>query len=158
MRKRLVTVMALVTALLMVSGLAVAQEADTQHDGVVLHGQGKLWARGKGTAVLNMGGTLRMHIRGNVVITDIAGDATIVINGGEAAPPADLAEDGGTTVVLENFTGNLFVKGSHFRVRARGRMVFVARGKGIAFLHGRGVWRTLHNRGRWSGDRLDIAS
>ncbi len=157
MRKRLMTILALVLGALMVASVAVAQEAGTEADGTVLRGQGVLAARGTGTAILNMGGELRMAIRGNVTITDLAGDATIVINDG---PENGLEEAGGdgTTIVLDDFSGTIFVRGRRFRVAARGSMHFVARGHGTAFLQGHGVWRTRRNHGTWSqgGGRLAI--
>lgn len=163
MRKRIARMTAVLSAVLMVTslmavGVAAAQEADTEANGTILHGRGALWAKGRGVAILDMGGSLRMHIRGNVVINDLAGDATILIDPAGDAPETDRATDGGTKVVLENFNGKIVVRGSHFRVRARGRMVFLAKGKGTAFLAGRGVWRTRHNHGVWSqgGFRLDF--
>lgn len=163
MLKRIARTIALATALVLVTGLmatgvAVAQEPETDANGTILHGRGALWAKGRGVAILDMGGTLRMHIRGNVVINDLAGDATIVIEESGDAAESDRAADGGTKVVLENFSGSVVVRGSHFRVRARGRMVFLAKGQGTAFLAGRGVWRTPHNYGVWSqgGFRLDF--
>ncbi len=158
MRRRLFTILALALSLLMVASVAAAQEADTEANGTVLHGKGKLVAAGHGTAILNMGGTLSMRVRGNVTITDLAGDARIVIGTSPEAPLSDRATDGGTTVVLENFNGTIRVRGRHFRVRAVGTMSFVAKGKGTAFLHGRGWWRTRTNRGTWSNLRLDFES
>lgn len=158
MRKRILTVLALAVSLLMVAGVAVAQEADTEANGTVLHGKGTLVAKGNGTAILDMGGTLRMRVRGDVTITDLAGNATIVVNDGPDAPLSDRAHDGGTTVVLENFSGSIAVRGSHFRVRAHGAMEFAARGKGTAFLAGHGWWKTRNNRGTWSNLRVAFES
>ncbi len=158
MRRRIITILALALSLLMVAGLASAQESDAGIDGVVLHGKGKLVAAGHGTAVLDMGGTLYLRIRGNVAITDLAGNARIAIDDGPESDVADRAVDGGTTVVLQNFSGTVKVRGRHFRVRAEGTMFFVAKGQGRAFLHGRGWWRTRTNRGTWSGVHLDFES
>ncbi len=158
MRRRIITILALSASLLMVASLASAQETDAALDGVVLQGKGKLVAAGHGTAVLDMGGTLHLRISGNVTITDLAGNARIAIDDGLESDVADRASDRGTTVVLENFTGTVKVRGRHFRVRAEGRMFLVAEGKGRAFLHGRGWWRTRTNRGTWSGIHLDFES
>ena len=159
MRKRLIAVLALVTGLMMVASVAVAQEApstvtetdlieETDANGTFIHGRGQLFARGTGHVVLNMGGTLRLRLNGSAVITDLAGDATIVVDDG---PETDFAAAGdGTKVVLTNFNGAVYVRGSHFKVNTRGNMAFLARGKGWAFLQGDGIWRTRHNSGTWS--------
>ena len=168
MRKRLITVMALITGLMMVASVAVAQDApealeesdiieETDANGTVLRGRGRLFARGPGHVVLNMDGTLRLRLHGNAVITDLTGDATIVVDDG---PETDFASasDGGTKLVLTNFNGWIYIEGSRFKVNARGGMAFVAKGKGWAFLQGEGVWRTRRNHGVWSqgGDRYKI--
>ncbi len=158
MRKRILTVLALTTSLLLVAGVAVAQEADTAANGTVLHGKGVLYAKGHGTAILNMGGLLQMRVRGDVTITDLAGNAVIRIDDGPESGLADRASDGGTTVVLENFSGSITVRGTRFRVKAVGTMAYRAKGKGTAFLHGHGWWRTRTHRGSWSGIHLDFES
>ncbi len=150
------TVVAVAVSLLMVASVAYAQEADTEANGTVLHGKGVLYAKGHGTAILNMSGLLQMRVRGNVTITDLAGDATIRIDDGPESGLADRASDGGTTVVLENFNGAIAVRGTRFRVKAVGTMAFRAKGKGTAFLHGRGWWKTRNNSGTWSNLRLDF--
>ncbi len=159
MRRRFATILALVLSALLVAGVAVAQDVDAEATGTVLHGSGFLYARGNGTAILNMGGELRMGARGDVTIIDFAGDATIVINDGPERSAAEASEDGGTTIVLDNFSGAILVRGRRFRVRVDGATEFVARGHGTAFLEGRGVWRTRRNRGTWSpgGRNLAIA-
>ncbi len=164
MRKRLITVVSMTMALLMVAGLAYAQEAttdaaepadSTEANGTVLHGRGKLWAKGTGTALMEVHGKVRMRIKGDVVIEDIAGDATIRIADG---PWRTFAEEAGdsTTIVLENFNGAVYVRGSHFKLDAHGRMAFVAKGKGRVYLEGDGVWRTRRNRGVWSQGGTDF--
>ena len=118
---------------------AFAGEADVS-------GQGRLAARGKGSVTVDMGGTFRMEVAGDVEIRDLAGDMTVRIDGAATRST-------GTTIELEDFRGRLIVEGSHFVVHATGKGRFVAHGHGFAHLEGRGVYKTrdgeLH---RWNGD------
>lgn len=161
MRRRIATILVLALSTLLVAGVAVARDADAdpEANGTVLHGSGVLHAKGSGTAILDMGGELRMGARGNVTITDFAGDATIEIDDGPEPGPQSEAAGGGTSIVLDDFSGTILVRGRHFRVRVDGAAEFVARGHGTAFLQGRGVWRTRRNHGTWSpgGRTLEIA-
>ncbi len=150
MRRRLLTVIAAVTVLLTVAGVAVAAAPDGRGD-VALHGKGGLWAKGRGTAVLDGGGVVRMKISGDVVITDHTGDATIRISDG----PDSATES--TRIVLTDFTGAISVRGSGFTVEATGDMKLHAKGRGTAFLSGRGVYFTRHGHGRWTPDGVEVA-
>lgn len=136
---------ALVMAAIMVLGtvaFAAPALADGQRPDVA--GRGYLAAGGRGTVHLDMGGKLTLSIRGDVRIVDVAGDAQIFIEGTETTGDS-------TTVVLENFEGTVKVRGSHFHVAAKGRMRFLARGRGHAHLDGYGWFMTGTKHGRWHG-------
>ncbi len=116
-------------------------------------GEGWLAARGKGTMSVDMGGTLRMEVAGNVEIRDLAGDMTVRIDGADA-------RSAGTSIDLTDFRGRIVVEGSHFVVHARGRGRFVAHGHGFAHLEGRGVYKTRNGDPQpWGGDvEVDLAA
>ncbi len=123
---------------------AFAGEADVA-------GEGWLAARGKGSVTVDMGGTMRMRIDGDVVIRDVAGDMSVEIDG--AAPPAR-----GTVIRLEDFDGKVVVTGTHFVLRAEGTGAFVAKGHGFASLDGRGVYKTRDGAIHPWGGRVDLGS
>lgn len=118
---------------------AFAGEADVA-------GRGWLAARGTGTMTVDMGGTLRMEVAGDVEIRDVGGDMKVWIDG-------TTARSAGTSIELNDFRGRLVVEGSHFVVRAEGKGRFVARGHGFAHLEGHGVYKTRHGDPQpWDGD------
>lgn len=142
-----IAVLGIVSVLGLVSpSAALAAEGEATVDG-----RGWLHAYGTGHATLDMKGSLRMRIDGDVVIDDLAGDMTVEITSGPA--PESL----GPEIVLHDFHGTILVRGSHFVVDARGRMSFTAHGAGVAHLEGRGVYGTRGGRPHpWSPGGADI--
>lgn len=159
MIKRTMAFVALVA--LTVTGFTVAASAQTdpEPDRIqTISGKGVLVAKGEGTVDLRMGGRLHMRLVGDVTIEDLAGDMEFRIR---TAPEDNTAEqaspEAGTTVTLENFDGAFTVRGSHFKVHAEGKVEFVARGHGIAYLDGTGRFRTRHHDWRpWVTGGIDI--
>ena len=125
--RKLVVVGIVATLLVGATGsVALAAESD-------LAGRGWLACWGRGRVELEMVGTLWLQINGNVTIRDLEGDARVWINDGEDDTIAR-----GTEIRLDDFTGGVVVKGSHFVVVAVGKGRFLAHGHGFAHLDGRG--------------------
>lgn len=132
-----------------------------EEDRITVSGSGWLAARGVGSATLDMGGWIRMQLDGSLTIDDVDGDLEVRIATSRAGLDSAPERLGGPEVVLRDFRGYVAVRGSHFLAKAEGRMRFVARGTGFAYLEGRGVYKT--RRGdfhRWdpAGGRLELAA
>jgi hypothetical protein len=142
-------VVLLVATLAVLAGGAVALAAEGETD---IAGRGWLACRGRGVAELDMGGTLRLQINGDVTIEDVAGDARVFINDREDDDTART-----TDIVLTDFEGGIKVTGSHFVVVAKGTMRFGAVGHGFAHLDGKGVCKYGPYRAwfRWTS-RVEI--
>lgn len=137
MRTRITVLVAVVVSALMVTSVAVADEGD-----VVIEGTGKLVAAGVGDVELQGAGYVRLAMRGNVTITDFAGDAEIKIRSASDENASDSATES-TTISLTNFTGVITVEGSDFSISASGKFRrLTAKGTGTVFLQGRGWYRT----------------
>ena len=150
MRLRETIVLGLVTGLILsISAVAYAADGET-----TITGRGWLYARGTGEVSLDMKGTLRMQVDGDVSINDLAGDMTFEIESGNAALAV------GPEIELEDFHGTIIVRGSHYVVEAEGSMRFLAHGAGVAHLEGNGIWKTRHGGvHRWSsGERIELVA
>lgn len=141
--------------ILMVSALALVAFAVPAGavNAVELAGTGAFVAGGSGTIELEGGGHFVAGGVGTLEITDLEGDARIVVRG-----PATVRRDGATTYVHGRFA-RVEVHGSHFQIDGRGTMRLAARGRGYAILTGHGWYKTSGgHEGRWSDDgvRLEI--
>jgi hypothetical protein len=156
MRFKKTIALVILAALLVValSTTALAQDEAT------VSGSGWLAARGTGTATLDMGGWIKMKINGDVTINDFAGNLAVRIASSETA--LNQAEPRrGPEIALEAFEGYLAVSGSHFLLRADGKMKFKAHGHGFAYLAGEGIYKTRRGYVRpWDDPtgRLDLAA
>ena len=154
MRKFITVLAAVVASTVLVTSVALA---DTDGNGdAYVEGTGRLVAAGVGSAYVQGDGFVKLKIKGNVTITDYAGDARIVIRpvGDDAYSP----ESDGTTITLNGFRGVIKVRGSDFSIDARGKVRrLVARGTGSAFLQGRGWYRTSGGQsGHWTRQGVNI--
>ncbi len=156
--KRVLTVLAMVAALGLVMGAAVAAEEEQTPTEVTIErhdGYGALWASGSGHVELDVRRAwVGLRVEGDVAIE--GGVHRLVINGAESA---EADSDGGTKVHLEDFSGTIFVSGAHYTVDVTGDVSLHGVGSGQATFRGEGWWRTLHRRGLWSGgDPIAIVS
>lgn len=135
-RRTMVVVLIALTAVGTSGTAALAAEGETD-----LAGRGWLACKGRGTAELDMGGTLWLQINGSVAIKDLAGDAHVRVN-----DRADDTRSASTEIVLDDFEGGIKVTGSRFTVAAKGTMRFLAVGHGFAHLDGSGACK--HGRFR----------
>ena len=135
-------------------------EGSAETDGTIITGSGVLVAKGKGKAVLHGHGVVKMAAAGNVTIWDFAGDARVFIGShpdDDAEAEADTRMAAQSEYELTDFRGLIVVKGSNFKIPARGKMWFKAKGHGTAFLKGKGRWHTRNGTaGTWSRHGLRI--
>lgn len=120
---------------------------------VELAGKGAFVAGGSGTIELDGGGHFVARGVGTLEITDVDGDARVIVRG-----PATVRRVENTTYVHGRFA-RVEVHGSHFQIDGRGRMRLAARGRGHAILTGHGWYKTSGgDEGRWSEDgvRLEL--
>ena len=138
------TIVAVMATLVALPGVAQAQESGD----VTIAGRGWLHAAGTGQADLDMGGHLRLHVDGDVTITDNAGDMRVRLRG-----VSDVAEEErSTNVSLTDFRGFVNVRGTNYSVHIDGKLVLNAHGRGQANLVGDGWYRTRHGgRTVWDG-------
>lgn len=142
MKKLLISALALTVGIALApAGLASAQADEATGDPTV-EGRGWLGAKGSGSVEIDMGGRLRMHINGDVILTDHAGDMRFQAHGGEERS-AETAE-AGLDVILNDFRGALRVQGSDFSILVDGEVKLLAHGRGQAWLEGTGVYKTRH--------------
>jgi len=137
----------LIVALLVVGMLVpMAVSADT------LEGQGVLWARGSGLAVVRGRG---------VVEIDGFGSGWVLVQGADRviARGTGIRRDlPGNQVLLVGWRGLIDIRGARMMVTMRGPQIeFKAIGRGQVHLRGEGVWRTLHARGTWCQEGQDIS-
>lgn len=156
MRKFITVLAAVVASTVLLTSVALA-DTDTGGDGdVYVEGTGRLVAAGVGSVYVQGDGFVKLKIKGDVTITDYAGDARIVIRpfGDDAYSPG--SDD--TTITLNGFRGVIKVRGSDFSIDAEGRVRrLVARGTGSAFLQGRGWYRTSGGQsGYWTRQGITI--
>ena len=158
MRKRLTVIVTALAVLMSMTTAALA--ADDTTDATVVTGSGVIVAKGKGKAVINGEGVVRMAVSGNVTIWDLAGDARVFIGphpDDEPDAPADTRLAASSRYDLDDFRGFIVVKGSDFKIRARGKMWFKARGTGAVFLKGKGRWHTGNGTaGTWDRDGMRL--
>ena len=145
---------ALVAVMLMsFSSLAFAQEVEGEVD---ISGHGWLAARGTGEATLDMGGWIRVHIDGDVAITNLGDDFEVRILA--ATDETARTESVGPDVLLEGFEGWVGVHGTHFLIQMEGDLQFRAHGRGTAHLEGTGIYKTRYGRVHtWSNLGVDVA-
>ena len=139
-----------------VSAVAFAQEdGGGQGEGKVgLEGTGAIWACGTGSADLDVvHGAVRIRLSGDITIIGPA-DLDVRINGQRGV----MTEGGDTVVVLNDFDGTVGVRGDDYTIDADGDIALRGRGTGSAVLTGDGRWKTLHNRGVWTGTRLELSA
>ena len=158
--RRVIALLGLVAILMTAAVAAHAEEADAAGSGSV-EGNGWVWAKGIGTAILDGQGRVHMAIDGDVVIYDYAGDAVVKMGAvPEEEPDGPLAQlqtvDPTTTYTFDNFRGRIYISGSDFRIEAEGSMKFRGHGQGVVEVEGEGWWRTLHRHGTWSGATLHL--
>ncbi|KAG1649134.1 Carbon monoxide dehydrogenase large chain [Nymphon striatum] len=136
--------MAVLVGVMALPGVAQAQEAGD----VTVEGRGWLAARGTGDVDIDMGGRIRLHVEGDVVITDHAGDMRVRFR---SAPNAAEEERTGN-VVLTDHRGAVGVVGTDFSISVNGKVVLKAHGRGQANLVGEGTYRTRNgDRTVWDG-------
>jgi len=156
MHKRIAVVLTALTVFMSMTVAAFATEAPADTDGTIITGSGVLVAKGRGKAVIRGEGIVRMAVGGNVTIWDFAGDARVFIGPhpeDDPEAPADTRLAASARYDLVDFRGYVIVKGSDFKIRARGKMWFRARGTGAVFLKGRGRWHTNNGTaGTWDPD------
>lgn len=162
MRLRKLTILLLVVALVgaVLAVPALAAEENGSGDALV-SGRGWLWAKGVGEVRFDMGGRIQMLVDGDVTISDFAGDMKVKIisedtyrrSGIEAAD-----EYVGSDLTLEDFRGYIAVEGTHFLLQAQGKAKMRAHGGGVAYLAGRGWYKTLNGPvTRWSSAGTEVA-
>ena len=150
----LTALLALLATLVLVPATASAQAEDPFDDPTVA-GSGALWARGDGTAEIDMRGRFTARIDGDVTIIDHAGDLRGRIQFGLADRAAldqlgDEEAIGDT--VLTDFEGAVHLRGSDFSIIVDGEAGLRAVGRGQAFLSGEGVYKTRNgDRMVWDG-------
>jgi len=154
MRKRLNIIGMIALATVMVAASATTAGAtdevtDRREVSVRSH---KVWARGTGQVALEATGWVLLSIRGNVVIADEGGNASVHIqprtDDTAENDRAELAPT--TTYTLNNFDGVVWVRGSDFTVTARGKVRRLRTdGSGTVQLAGSGRWFTKHLHGGW---------
>ena len=155
MRTRITVLAAIVALALMVTSVAVANDGVV----VIVEGTGKLVAAGFGDVELEGGGRVHLRMRGDVTITDFAGDADLLIRSAGDDSAAD-SETDSATVELSDFTGVVTVEGSDFSISASGEFGrLAARGSGTVVMQGRGWYRTFGaKRGVWRSDGVRLSS
>jgi len=140
-----------VLGLALVAASATAAAAQTD-DGAEAHRLGAIWAKGVGSAELQVDqGRVAMAVNGDVTIVGPA-DLDVRIN---AAPAAAALEGGQTIIVLDDFTGRIVVRGSDYTISVEGEVALHGIGRGQAQFVGRGWWKTRHHRGMWPAELPD---
>ncbi|HHJ07240.1 MAG TPA: hypothetical protein ENK24_07045 [Anaerolineae bacterium] len=126
-------------------GVVGAASADT------VSGRGWLKALGYGVAKLDMTGDVNITGHGAGVIT-IQGAKTIRVEG-----KGIRSENSDGVVVLRGVKGRVFIRGKNMTVKmAGGKIDFIARGSGAAFLSGHGSYKTRHYQGIWTEDGVEL--
>jgi len=151
--KRTSVVLALgAVALMAVTPIASAQETDASPD---VAGKGWLKARGTGNATIDMAGQIVVYIDGDVAITSLGDRFRVKLRTDRAQDY--ITESVGPDVLLEDFTGWLVVRGNHFVIEMEGSMKFKARGKGAAYLEGKGIYKTRRGHPhRWDPAGVEV--
>ena len=137
------------------------KELKEQREGViVLSGSGELAAEGDGTAVLS----------GNLSVSIVSDDATLVIKDMAGDSAIDIDEDGyessnidygnstdnNRAFVYHNVTGDVYIEGSRLTVMIRGEdIVLTAKGTGTAVLAGDGSYEVEGESGNWASRYVD---
>jgi len=148
MSKRTVVVLAVIIALLLVAGTAVAQETDRPSDRAG-RDFGRLWAVGEGSVDLDADrGVVRMFVIGDVAIMGPS-DLRVRIEPWVGDDEVPTPGDGGTSIELDDFAGVVVVRGHEFTLTADGLVALQAAGEGEAMLAGTGGWHTRSDKGLW---------
>ena len=141
---KLFTILGLVLLLtLTIAGVASAD---------VIRGKGWLHAQGSGIASLHMTGKVDIVGHG-VGMVYIRGAEAIEANG-----RGNRVNRGNGVVVFYGYEGEIQVEGKNMVVRMVGKKIeFTARGKGKAWLRGRGTYETGNGyTGDWAPDGLNV--
>jgi len=147
MRLRKLTILLLAVALIgaVLAVPALAEETGGNGDALV-SGRGWLWAKGAGEVRFDMGGRVQLLIDGDVTISDFAGDMKVKIISEDTFRENGIAvadeEYVGSDLTLEDFRGYVAVEGTHFLLEAQGKARLRAHGGGVAYLAGRGWYKT----------------
>jgi hypothetical protein len=133
----------LVVFSLTLTGLASAE---------TLRGKGWLFAKGKGEATLRMSGQIEIKGHG-VGVVYIYGAEEIQAEGKGKRTNLD-----GGGVVFRGYKGTIKVVGEGMTIKMVGAKIeFTAHGKGVAYLRGRGIFRTGDGHvGDWNNRGLEI--
>jgi len=138
MKKRILILVAV--ALVATFGFALAAEAG----GFDIEGTGILTAQGDGLAFLHGGGKIDLSGAGTLWIRDIAGDATIEVEGGEYKEFPD------GWIQYGRFEGTAHIEGSKISVLMVGVDIeLTASGTGYARLRGHGTYDLNGMTGEW---------
>lgn len=146
--RRTTTVLAAVTAaVLVVAGVALAQEEPDLAPEHADRPGPTLTATGDGSVSLDVErGGIRLYVVGDVSIEGPA-ELNVVIESFEKPQPAQ--REGGTTIELEDFSGSIFIFGSAYTVDVDGHVALHGHGVGTASLDGEGLWKTRSDKGTW---------
>jgi hypothetical protein len=140
---------------------SMLSELKEQREGVlILNESAELTAEGDGTAVLS----------GNLSISIMSEDATLVIKDMTGDSAIDIDEDGyessnidygnstdnNRAFVYHNVTGDVYIEGSRLTVMIRGEdIVLTAKGTGTAVLAGDGSYEVEGESGDWASRYVD---
>lgn len=146
--RRISTVLAVVVAsVIVVAGVAFAQEEETVVPEHADRPGAALTSSGDGTVSLDVDrGGLRLYVVGDVSIEGPA-DLDVVIESWEDTQNAFTR--GGTSIELADFSGSVFVRGTGFNVDVDGHLTLHGHGTGTASLKGQGLWKTRSDKGVW---------
>lgn len=139
----------LVVSLVLLLGLVFTGLASAE----VIHGKGWLYAKGSGLAKLHMSG--QIEIIGH-------GVGTVYIKGAEkieAAGKGKRVDRPGGGVYFYGYRGKITATGDDMTIKIVSKKIeFTARGKGTAWLRGRGHYETGGGSGDWApnGFQLEV--
>jgi len=142
MRRKLITVLAVVATVSALTTGAMAQETETT--------AGRLWAFGNGTAALDVDqGAVKLLAVGDVTISGPTGLDVVINSWFEDSGPE--ARGGGVDIVLADFAGAIAVKGQNYQITIDGVTTLHGAGSGSASFDGEGLWKTRRGQGQWPG-------
>ncbi len=145
MRRSITAIVAALAAIVLIAGVAVAQETDSSDK---RHGDrpGKsIWATGDGTVEVDVErGGMRIYVVGDV---SIEGDVDVQIDSFGSAD--DEAPEARSSLELTNFAGSILVRGTDYSVTIEGHSTLHGHGEGTIGFDGTGLWQTRSNKGVW---------
>lgn len=120
---------AILVAVMLVMAVTPIAFASTE----VVKGDGKLFAKGKGRAMIEGTATIEIAGAGNLVITDSSSTATIKFHGKVKAMKKD-----GNKTIYRGFVGRIHIEGEQVKVQFEGKArALHASGEGKAVFHGK---------------------